>query len=71
MSIAIQNTPALNGLNGTSVQQKKVKSKNQLRRQKAKQKKATPQVRTFPTSQLAYLPTLWKGHSRSIGGEGA
>ena len=41
MSVAIQSIPTLNGINGTS---KKVKSKNQLRRQKAKQKKATVRV---------------------------
>ncbi|KAF8261265.1 DUF382-domain-containing protein [Lactarius quietus] len=36
MSVAIQSIPTINGVNGAS---KKVKSKNQLRRQKAKQKK--------------------------------
>jgi splicing factor 3B subunit 2 len=55
MSVAVQNAPALNGLNGASVEQKKVKSKNQLRRQKAKQKKATVQVRTSPSSQLGHF----------------
>jgi splicing factor 3B subunit 2 len=37
MSVAVQSIPTLNGVNGAS---KKLKSKNQLRRQKAKQKKA-------------------------------
>ncbi|KAH9980808.1 DUF382-domain-containing protein [Lactifluus volemus] len=44
MSLAVQNTPALNGINGKSTEQKKYMSKNQLRRQKAKQKKATVQA---------------------------
>ena len=55
MSVAVHNVPALNGLNGASVVPKKVKSKNQLRRQKAKQKKVTPQVRISPSSQLAHF----------------
>ncbi|KAH9048649.1 DUF382-domain-containing protein [Lactarius deliciosus] len=39
MSVAVQSIPTLNGVNGASTVSKKVKSKNQLRRQKAKQKK--------------------------------
>jgi splicing factor 3B subunit 2 len=42
MSVAVQSIPTLNGVNGAS---KKLKSKNQLRRQKAKQKKAAERVR--------------------------
>ncbi|KAI0294238.1 hypothetical protein B0F90DRAFT_1640747 [Multifurca ochricompacta] len=46
MSVAVQSVPALNGINGNaSLASKNVKSKNQLRRQKAKQKKAATQVR--------------------------
>jgi splicing factor 3B subunit 2 len=44
MSVAVQHAPTLNGLNGASSDSKKAKSKNQLRRQKAKQKKAAAQV---------------------------
>ncbi|KAI0289800.1 hypothetical protein BC826DRAFT_1029522 [Russula brevipes] len=43
MSVAVQHAPTLNGLNGASSDSKKAKSKNQLRRQKAKQKKAAAQ----------------------------
>ena len=45
MSVAVQNIPTLNGVNGSSTHSKKAKSKNQLRRQKAKQKKVAGQVR--------------------------
>lgn len=41
MSVAVQSIPTLNGVNGAS---KKLKSKNQLKRQKAKQKKAAKRV---------------------------
>lgn len=47
MSLAVQHVSTVNGLNGTSTESKKVKSKNQLRRQKAKQKKAATQVRSL------------------------
>jgi splicing factor 3B subunit 2 len=56
MSLAVQNTPALNGINGTSMEQKKYMSKNQLRRQKAKQKKATAQVRASPVLSTPPFP---------------
>lgn len=45
MSVALQHVPSLNGLNGASTDSKKAKSRNQLRRQKAKQKKTTARVR--------------------------
>jgi hypothetical protein len=44
MSVALQHVPILNGLNGASTDSKRAKSRNQLRRQKAKLKKATTQV---------------------------
>ena len=44
MSIALQQVPTLNGLNSASTDLEKAKSRNQLRRQKAKQKKTTAQV---------------------------
>jgi splicing factor 3B subunit 2 len=46
MSVALQHVPTLNGLNGASTDSKRAKSRNQLRRQKAKLKKATTQAAT-------------------------
>ncbi|KAF8498789.1 DUF382-domain-containing protein [Russula emetica] len=46
MSVALQHVPTLNGLNGASTESKRAKSRNQLRRQKAKLKKATTQAVT-------------------------
>lgn len=46
MSVALQHVPTLNGLNGASTDSKRAKSRNQLRRQKAKLKKATTQAVT-------------------------
>jgi splicing factor 3B subunit 2 len=57
MSVAVQHMPTLNGLNGTSSESKKAKSRNQLRRQKAKQKKAATQVwLLFNPSTPAHYP---------------
>jgi splicing factor 3B subunit 2 len=57
MSVAVQHMLTPNGLNGTSSESKKAKSRNQLRRQKAKQKKAATQVRLlFNTSTPAHNP---------------
>ncbi|KAH9989984.1 hypothetical protein BJV77DRAFT_645816 [Russula vinacea] len=44
MSIALQQVPTLNGLNSASTDSKRAKSRNQLRRQKAKQKKTAAQA---------------------------
>ncbi|KAI0270266.1 DUF382-domain-containing protein [Russula aff. rugulosa BPL654] len=46
MSVTLQHVPTINGLNGASTDSKRAKSRNQLRRQKAKLKKATTQVVT-------------------------
>jgi len=51
MSLAV---PTLNGLNGASSESKRTKSKNQLRRQKAKQKKAATQVWFIPSHNSAH-----------------
>jgi splicing factor 3B subunit 2 len=45
MSVVFQHVPTLNGLNGASTESKRTRSRNQLRRQKAKLKKATAHVR--------------------------
>jgi hypothetical protein len=44
MSVALQHVPTVNGFNGASTDSKRAKSRNQLRRQKAKLKKATTRV---------------------------
>jgi hypothetical protein len=49
MSVALQHVPTINGLNGASTESKKAKSRNQLRRQKAKLKKSTTQVCPSPS----------------------
>ena len=56
MSVALQQVPTLNGLNNASTDSKRAKSRNQLRRQKAKQKKTTAQVcrRSHPAWVIHY-----------------
>jgi splicing factor 3B subunit 2 len=57
MSVAVQSIPTLNGVNGSSAVSKKLKSKNQLRRQKAKQKKAAGQESNgHPTPEVVIKP---------------